>query len=418
MHDASYDASSDAPSDAPSDVAVPVVPASYGCDPTAAPGSVRVHTNGGGVMVATHDVFGTYLGSGVSVGPQFGDGIADVMVPGCGAITVVRPNSGYATITYLAAGDELWPESPRTADHAATNTGPAEIYVDASYPGSNGSTLSGPVSASQIAVNHLSFEWRTSLSGTSDRLLVLPVDPSSGYPMGDAYALLPLPAAANPPALHVTSWTPSPPARHFTVKLPAVTTSGYEAMYASVQDGDPHRSSPVTSTVPTSNLVFDARAPEFGEGALLQLFFGIAHQHIYFAREFPLPMSSSVALDLSAELLQVVLSTSRSTDPRPTIEWTLSTAGVVPDNILVGLGSDQFVGWRILVPPGATSVRIPQLPANLTLTYNNTVPPRLTLFDASDVADYTHARTDPTRGTSAGSNYLVGGTVQTSTFQY
>lgn len=371
------------------------VPLGFDCDPNAPLGLVTVHT-GAGVAVIANDVNGEYVGRTVANNA----GIATIMVPGCGSVTAARPAALYALVSNVSAGDEVWPDGSRDA-RPPFEQGTLRIYVDLQYPGATQYWISGPAEGVLVSPGVYDLTWRdTSTTGAPVTLLIEPIDPVTNVPLGSAYAVVD-DARTVGAEVHITSWSTSPAGHHFAVQLPADVTVLYASLAPELR-GDQYRAQSRSFAPPSPAPTWDLVVPPVGSGNLLSLLMDAPGNIIFLEKDLGAPLTPSVSLDLVNELPPPILNAARSSDTvRPTVSWTLGSGGVQPDSIAIFAASDQ-VSWRILVPPSATSFRMPELPNDLAVTYVLPWRPRLYLLEASDLPGYAAARGDPTQAYLAG----------------
>jgi hypothetical protein len=88
-----------------------------------------------------------------------------------------------------------------------------------------------------------------------------------------------------------------------------------------------------------------------------------------------------------------VLSASATLDPtRSVVSWSVEPSQQIEDAVAIHLYDDQARLWRIAAPPGTTSLRVPELPQDLRLTFNTKAVAGVTLHEESTVAGYADAR--------------------------
>jgi hypothetical protein len=100
--------------------------------------------------------------------------------------------------------------------------------------------------------------------------------------------------------------------------------------------------------------------------------------------------SPAYAIDASAMLPQITSATFEAGGARPTVRWAAPATLDASDGLSVAFGDGQR-RWRFIVPPGARSVRLPELPplasdwAPLTL---RSVRPTVTAYESDLLAGY------------------------------
>lgn len=381
------------PSQLPPDSEQPIdasnvdVPASFACNPSTPAGPVLVHDVAAGVRVFVNDVNGTYL-SMLTV-PSNGD--IQAMVPGCGSISLYPEIGGpLLMFTYVQPGDQIWQSSlhvPR--DFSA---GPVKLYIDTPVANTTSYTYSGPISGSATSPT----EFNVGASPTEPTTIIVQPNAqvnSVSLPRSDLYAVVRDVMFSTSGPLHVTNWSASPPAHHFDVSLPAPAMDLSVALADEIRGHvySPQRFDQATTGV---SVTFDMQFPEVGTGAYVSLEGRLGPSSYFsFVRVFPVPLAATVAIDLRTELLPEVQGVNLTpAATRPMVSWSVNSGGVPPDLIVLNVRSDQGKRWAIVLPPGLTSFRLPELPAPYALSYNSALA-SIQQLETSNVDGYADART-------------------------
>ena len=365
----------------------PDAPMSFDCDSNAPPGPVTIHGVAAGTKVIVNDVNGTHLTTTTVVA----NGDVQVMVPGCGSVTLAPQVGGAVVVfTYLQPADVIWQSGIHTpVDFSA---GPVKLYIDTLVPNTSSYTYSGPISGSANSPT----EFNVGASPTDPTTII--VQPNAvvngvALPRGDLSATLTDVMFSTSGPLHVTSWNASPPPHHFNVTLPSAAVN-FGASFGDEIRG--HRYFPqyfdVANT--TTSVSFDLQIPQVGTGACLSLGMTLGNNAVSLTRVLPSNPPATITVDLPTEMLPQIVDVTRTpaTD-RPTISWTLAGGAVSPDLTILGIHSDQGKRLIIVLPPGLTSYRLPEFPAAYPLTFN-TGQPGLFLYESSDLNGYAASRVD------------------------
>ena len=399
--------------DAPSDGVVPAdaFPTS-GCNPTASPGLVRVWTTGNAAVLSHTPAGALFARTATATSPLY----VDIMTPACGSITSVQGNQLYETITNVDPGDELYINAPRVLP--STILGPARVIMDVPVAGATsyrGTTGFGSGNIGTGDPNSFDMYWSNrdvDASGLSTVLV------EATTQTGDvlAYAVLEgvsLAGATQNP-LHVTVWHAVAPLHHISVSMPpgsvgvsiSLASAGHEATY-----------SPTRIYVPGSGSILesDLRYSEFGTAAGVGVGTGLRGQ----VSIVPAPLPATMTIDIAATLLPAIVMATHDADPaRPTMSWTVEPSSNVEDLSIVGIGGiatgNHFAYWRVVVPSGVRSVRLPEMPMDLAVAFSSTEPVRAGLYEDSTLQTYAEARQDPMRFVLNGRNYPLGVVVRSS----
>lgn len=167
--------------------------------------------------------------------------------------------------------------------------------------------------------------------------------------------------------MHVTAWSTSPPPRHVTFHLPFVADQT-RVFARSEAHGLRFYRHQYSATVTSANPEVDLRFPEVGEGAVVEVEAQFGQSLCYWYHDFAAPLATPMDVDLTTQLVPRVASVNQTSDAvRPTVSWTVG-AGAAFDAFHVKLYGDNKA-WGIWVPPDVASLRVPELPANLAVSF-------------------------------------------------
>jgi hypothetical protein len=394
------DGSSDAPGDN-SDAAVSGdAPAAHDCSPNTPAGPVTVWNNSTGLTLVSHDASGAFFKRVTATGIS-----GQIDVPGCGAVTVADSGASRITVFAVEPGDELWVTFPR--NHPTPPTMTAQIVVDQpianvqaynttaarSCDGGGSNTGSAPA---------LTLSFTTFCVHPDGKSTVLVYPTNSVTPAPLVYAVfedVSLSQAIQTP-LHVTSWI-TPPAHHLSLQL-AASDPATQAMWmlTSVdRELTFYPGSASAANGPSSTFELDVAYRELGDAvnSFIKLGYPGARTRII-ERTLAAPLALQVSSDLSMGLLPFVHSPQRDSDPiRPTVSWTVDSTNIDEDMIRGALPTrlgTSGSGWLFVAPPGTRSIRLPELPSDLVVSFP-AGDIEIALSESTSVPGYRAARQDP-----------------------
>lgn len=385
---------------------LPVIPPAYECD-VHQPGMVKVRTYTPSSTLLIHNVFGSLITRTTS-GPT---AIVDVLVPGCGSVTMIGPGI-YHTVTHVRGGDDLWIATP--PDLPQPGQGPARVYIDSVVAGAtyySGEPFYTSLVANEPAAIDLTWNKHKLTSQGLATVVVHANFPGESetnvlYSVFDNVSM----AAAIQTPLHVTSWRTQTSAYQLRMMLatPVDVANTFLFTWANDVLYEPRYAHLETTPATFSS---DFVVPTYGDGLLVGGSFvgslAAPSQARGYEAVIPRPSTATIPLDLTEALLPELLTTSVSTSPsRPEFSWTTGPSTVTPDLVILWVGGP--LQWRIALPPGATSYRLPELPADLAKDFSAVIDCGVSLHEASDQAGYAVARARYVGAFIAGRKYPMG----------
>jgi hypothetical protein len=193
-------------------------------------------------------------------------------------------------------------------------------------------------------------------------------------------------AATEQTPVHVTSWRTDVQTTRFTFQL---AENGYadcsaRSMYGfAIYPGG-------SGSTDTGTTPIDVKFPAFGDHAayFCQVSQGEDLRQI-FVRTDPLPASIEIP---ELQLLPRILDAQAQADPiRPTVTWTVDREAD-EDMVMIQMGGSP--NWRIVAPPHVRTIRMPDLPPDLRVTFSDPPSFRVEEFDATFLAGYHDAIRD------------------------
>ncbi|MGE3768524.1 MAG: hypothetical protein AB7L94_40110, partial [Kofleriaceae bacterium] len=329
--------------------------------------------------------------------------VATIMVPNCGAITVIWRHELAQTVLHVQAGDELY-MAPRSLP--ASEQAVVSVIVDAPPPPDTSGLLvsSGCGYGYNDAEHPTQYEvnWFSSC-GERTTFLVQPREPLTGEVDPTFYAVLEdvgrTDAIQNP--LHVSSWSSIASGHQLSIQMPVAAklhTSGSSVAYSHAYPGR-------TTSSTTGGIAheLDVVFPEFGSGHRIS----VGYEEVddvasgAWAQSFDGRLSPVRTVDLTGALLPSIRSAAASADQhRPTLSWTVDSSDNVEDVAIVRTYGISAAGgsveWRFAVPPGQREIVVPEMPSDLEVSFF-APDVSVSLFETSDVPDYAAARSDFTR---------------------
>jgi len=361
--------------------------------PTTDTGIVRLHVASSRGTYLVHDAAGALFDELVTATP----GDYELEVPACGSVTSVDPTrTHYETTTHLLDGDELY--SFVDARYVGVPSA-ASVVIGSPIAGATSYVATGGDSCSGQGSSTISMGYTPPCVGPDGRgtILIQPAGAMFAYAVFDDVKF----ADTTSVPLRVTTWQVDAPAHLVELDL-ATAPSTATCDASSLRGLVTYAGRSATVDQPPANTSLALRFAELGDGHELSCAVELDGTSRSLTRRTAGPMPEAVALN-DADFLPRIVSTHHAIHPtRPTVAFDANPGMADEDLVRVTIRGRAAAGyadvtWQVLAPGGTREVRLPEVPAELSVSFPKILPFDIALFDATTIDGYREALLDTTR---------------------